>query len=186
MKETLTTTTAEVQVHPKDGGGTNPLLRLDPGMVIWTWVVFGLLLVILGRFAWRPLMKMLEEREQKIKNAMDEVEKAKIVLAEAEKKAERIIAEADEKSVDIINRSRESAQSLAMEINRKSLEESEKIIETGRKMILAETEKASNHLRKETASIAVAAAEKLIREKLDDKKNYELTEKYIEEIIGRK
>ncbi|MBL8028762.1 MAG: F0F1 ATP synthase subunit B [Fibrobacteres bacterium] len=186
MKDTITTH-AEVQVHPKaDGGGTNPLLRLDPGMVIWTWVVFGLLLVILGRFAWRPLLKMLEEREQKIKNAMDEVEKAKIVLSEAQEKAEKIIAEADEKSIDIINRSRESAQTVAMDVNKRALEESEKIIETGRRMIETETEKASNHLRRQTASIAVAVAEKLIREKLDDKKNYELTEKYIEEIIGNK
>jgi F-type H+-transporting ATPase subunit b len=181
MKDTTHHETRDV----KTGGG-NPLLRLDPGMVIWTWMVFILLLVILSKFAWRPLMKMLDDRENSVRKALDDIELAKVTIVNAEKGASRIMAEVEEKSIDIINRARESAQTLAMEINTRALEESEKIIANTKLVINAEREKAVASLRRETATLAVAVAEKIIRTNLDDQRNAELTEKYIEEMVGTK
>jgi F-type H+-transporting ATPase subunit b len=178
-------TTFHETKHVEAGGG-NPLLRLDPGMVIWTWMVFILLLIILSKFAWRPLMKMLDDREKNVRKALDDIDLAKVTMIDAEKGASRIMAEVEEKSIDIINRARESAQTLAMEINTRALEESEKIIANTKLVINAEREKAVASLRRETATLAVAVAEKLIRTNLDDDKNTALTEKYIEEMVGVK
>ncbi len=189
MNDTITATTAHTSRAERgqiEGGGSNPLLRMDTGLVIWTWVIFVALLLILKKFAWRPVMKMLDEREWRIKNSFDDIEKAKKRLADAEIAASKILAEAEEKGIDIINRSRESAQTLAMDINRKALEDSERIIEVGRSMINSESEKATILLRREAASMAITAAERIIRERLDSQKDRELTEAYINEIVSRK
>ena len=58
----------------------NPLVQLDPGLFVWTIITFMVLFFVLAKFAWKPLMKMLQEREEMIRDSLDDAEKAKAEL----------------------------------------------------------------------------------------------------------
>ena len=84
----LLITTAEA------ASGKNPLVALTPGLYIWTIITFLLLLYVLAKFAWKPLLKMLEDRENLIKSSLDDAEKAKLELEKLNEESEKIMAKA--------------------------------------------------------------------------------------------
>ena len=63
--------------HGGTGGETNPLVRLDPGLFIWTIITFGIFLLIIAKFGWKPLMNLIESRENEIKNSLHKANLAK-------------------------------------------------------------------------------------------------------------
>ncbi len=81
----------------------NPLVQLDPGLFVWTILTFLLLLTVLAKFAWKPLLKMLKDREELIRSSLEDAEKAK-------EKLERLNAEGEA----IINQARSEAQSMKL------------------------------------------------------------------------
>ena len=82
----------------------NPLVQLDPGLFVWTILTFLLLLFVLAKFAWKPLLKMLNDREELIRSSLEDAEKAK-------EKLEKLNAEGEA----IINQARSEAQSILSE-----------------------------------------------------------------------
>jgi len=175
---------AEVQEpsHKEESG--NPLMRIDPGMIIWTWIVFIALLVLLGKFAWKPILKVLDDREKKIKKAIEDAEAAQKALEEAAHKQNQIIGKAEEEAVTIIQRARESASNFAMDLKNKAMHDSEKLIEQAKRAIESEKQKAVAELRTEAAEIAISAASKIIHANLDDARNRELVKEYIKQAIN--
>lgn len=167
--------------HSSEG---NPLLRLDPGMAIWTWIVFFILLFLLGKFAWRPILKSLDEREEKIKKSLDDADKATLALEEATERQNRIIEKAEKEAMAIVGKSREVAQNVASEIEEKSKVEAQRMVESAKNAISAEKEQAIAELRKDAAEIVIQASSKLIAKNLDDEKNRELVNGYINEVVG--
>jgi F-type H+-transporting ATPase subunit b len=181
---TAPATHAEVQepAHKEESG--NPLMRIDPGMVIWTWIVFFVLLALLGKFAWKPILKMLDEREKRIKKALEDAEAARLALEDAIRKQNQIIGKAEEESVTIIQRARESASNFAMDLKNKAMHDSEKLIEQAKRAIDSEKQKAIADLRVEAAEIAISAASKLVQANLDSERNRELVKEYIKQAIN--
>ncbi|MFH1760232.1 MAG: F0F1 ATP synthase subunit B [bacterium] len=178
-------TVAEIQ-HPSSpghsGGEKNPLLKLDPGMAIWTWVVFLLLLIIMGKFAWKPILKSLDEREDRIKKSLEDAEKARQELEQLAEKQKDMIAEAEYKGTQIVQKARESAQNLAMEIETHARRESEHMVEAARNAIESQKQVAVKELRNEAANMAVMAASKLLQANLDNEQNRKLVDGYIKDI----
>ena len=166
------------------GGGQNPLLRLDPGMAIWTWIVFFLVLFVLYRFAWKPILRLLEEREARIRKSLEDAEEARRLLEETINRQKDVLEQAHGEAIDIIQKARESAQNVAMEIEKRAMHEAERTIEGAKNAIENERERAVKELRKEAASLAVTAAGRLIRENLDDERNRKLVDAYIREVSG--
>ena len=72
----------ESVVSISSSGNTNPLVLLDPGLFIWTIITFIVLLMVLGKFAWRPLLTALDDRESKIRNSLDNADKARKELGD--------------------------------------------------------------------------------------------------------
>jgi F-type H+-transporting ATPase subunit b len=179
-------THAEVKHEPDHSGGGNPLLRLDPGMAIWTWIVFFIFLFILGKFAWKPILKSLDEREKKIKKSLDDAEKARIALEEASQKQQEIINQGEKEAMGIVQKARDSSQQVAVQIQNKAKQEAEEIIEKAKKDITQQKEQAVNELRREAAGLAISAASKLIETNLDDDKNRKLVDAYIKELTQRR
>jgi len=178
-------THAEVQVpsHEAKPEG-NPLMRIDPGMVIWTWIVFISLLLLLGKFAWKPILKTLDEREKRIKKALEDADAARIALEEATRKQNQIIGLAEEEAITIVQRARESASNFAMDLKNKAMHDAEQVHEQAKRAIESEKERAIAELRKEAVEITIAAASKLVAANLDDAKNRDLVKKYIQEVTG--
>jgi F-type H+-transporting ATPase subunit b len=180
--ETQQTHAVTEAASPGPAEPSNPLLTLDPGLMVWTWGVFIVLLVILGKFGWKPIVKSLDEREQRIKKALEDADAARKALEDAMKEQNKIIGKAQEEAVTLMQRTREAAQTYEMELQNKAMHDAEAQIENARRVIESEKIKAVAELRKEAADIAIQAASKLIMANLDDEKNRNLVSKYINEV----
>ena len=90
--------------------GKNPLIALTPGLYIWTIITFLLLLYVLAKFAWKPLLKMLEDRENLIKSSLKDAEKAKLELESLTQESEAITAKARSEAQSILAESKSAAE----------------------------------------------------------------------------
>ena len=84
----------------------NPLVQPDPGLFIWTILTFLILLGLLAKFAWNPLLRALEERQEMIRNSLDDAEKTKRELLRVQQESAEIIAEARAEAQTIVSKSR--------------------------------------------------------------------------------
>jgi F-type H+-transporting ATPase subunit b len=150
---------------------------MDPSKSVffWTLGIFIVLLVVLKKFAFGPILSALEAREQGIRDSVENAEKIEAELADIEGKRSGIIAEADHKAKDIVAEARRGAVEEARE-DAKIMEEN------AQREIRAATDKAKAQLRRESAEIAVALAGKVIGENLDDARNKALVNNLIEQL----
>jgi F-type H+-transporting ATPase subunit b len=169
-------------VSPETGEKKDTLLSVEPGLMIWTILIFVLLLLILKKFAWKPLLKSLSDREQGIK---DTIEKAEYLKQEAEKMLEehkRMLAKADEESRKMINENKELAEKMKHDILLKTNEDAARMIAQAKSEIEREKVAALNTLKDEIANLAVQAAGKIIDENLDAAKQKKIIDSFINKI----
>lgn len=175
------------EVHQPEPGHVdqgNPLLRLDPGMTIWFWLVFLVFVFILWKVAWKLIARMLDERKNDIQKALDDAETARQSLGAASDTQRKLIEEGRQQASEITRRAEESSRKLADDIREKASEASEKMIESARVQIERQKEKAISEIKSEVVDLAVSVAARLIEENLDDDLNQKLVKNYIEEISG--
>ena len=91
----------------------NPLVQVDPGLFIWTIVTFLVLLGLLAKYAWGPLLKALEERQEMIRKSLDDADQAKQELERLNQESAQIIAEARAEAQSIVARSRTAADTVS-------------------------------------------------------------------------
>ena len=163
-------------------GSDSSFLRIDPGLIIWTVITFVALLIILRLIAWKPILNSLKERENFIRDSLDNAETAR-------KEAEKLVDEnkanlmkAEEEAQKVIAQGREYAEKLKAQILDESKQEAKKMIADAAAEIERRNQEAFSGLKKQVAEIAVQAAEKIIRQNLDKDKQSELITKYIDEI----
>jgi F-type H+-transporting ATPase subunit b len=169
-----------VQNDPHEKKDT--LLSVEPGLLIWTIIIFFILLLILKKYAWGPLLKSLNEREQSIK---DSVEKAEYLKQEAEKilaQNKALLAKADEDARKVITEGKELAEKLRNEMVNKTNEDTSRMITQAKNEIEREKMAALNSLKDEIANLAVQAAGKIIDENLDAAKQKKLLDGFINKI----
>src|ERR1700674_1214083 len=99
---------------------TNPLVQVDPGLYIWAIVTFLVLLALLTKFAWKPLLLALEARQHTIEQALDDAEKAKLELERLNRESEQIIRQARVEADQIITMIRADAERLREELRQKA------------------------------------------------------------------
>lgn len=154
----------------------------DANMLILTWVTFFILLAVLHKFAWKPILKTLSDREESIRKSLDDVDRIKREMTALNETRARLIAEAEGKAADIIGQSRKAAVEAARIIEHKAKEEAKISVENALREIKEETQKARMRLREEGAQIAVELAGKLIEANLDTENNRELVNQAIRKI----
>ncbi len=164
------------------GESGNPFFAVDPGLTIWTWLVFFAVLLVLYKFAWRPILQNLDEREKKIKKSIDEADKISKELDETLTKKKEIIQQANLEAKKIIDNSKENAEKLRAELEKKARDEANAIIDKAQKKIVAETQKALSDLRQESVNLSLEIASKVMQENLNNDKNTELAKKYLQEV----
>ena len=158
------------------------ILSPDTTLVILTWVSFIALLVILHKFAWKPILAGLKEREDYIRKSLDDADKIKAQIAEAELAKTRILDEAKEKASVIIEQSRKMGTELAGQIEQRAKKNAEEIISSAHQEIQGERERVRNALKKESAQTAVSLAEKILKENLDNEKNRRLINEAMKDV----
>jgi F-type H+-transporting ATPase subunit b len=159
------------------------LVKVDIGLLFWMTITFGTVLLILGKFAWKPIMKMLHEREDSIEKALNAAEEAKKEMLKLKAGNEQLLLEAREERDALLRDARKIKESIIEEARVKANEEANRIIENARESIQYEKMAAINDLKNQIASISIEIAEKLIGQELENKeKQHQLMEKLLREV----
>jgi F-type H+-transporting ATPase subunit b len=145
------------------------LLLPQFGLFFWTAVVFLILLILLRKFAWKPIMTALKQRQESIDNALKEAEKARAEMAELKAENERIRKEALEERDQILQEANKARDQKIQQAEQEAQEKADKMIEDARKQIEQERSKAFAEVQEQAAEIAVDVAEKILRRQFEDK-----------------
>ena len=163
----------------------NPLVQPDPGLFIWTIVVFLVLLTLLAKFAWGPLLKALEQRQAAIRKSLDDAQQAKQELERLQQQSEKIIRDARVEADAIISRSRGDAERLREEMKQKARAEADTIVKSAERQIQLETGRALQQIRREAADLSVLIASKIIQRNLSREDNERLIDETIRQVEAR-
>lgn len=165
------------------GGEEKPmLLSVNPGLIIWQLLIFVILLFLLKKIAWKPLLSSLHSREQSIRDTIDQAEKLQKDAQDLIEQNKRNMAEANAHSMKIINDAKDMAGKLRDEIMTKAQEDSRKLIEIAKTEINQEKETAMSDLRNEVSDLAIKSAEKILKENLDPEKQKKIVNDFISQI----
>ena len=158
------------------------LIDVNPGLIFWTVVTFVVLLVVLKKVAWKPILAALDQREAAIKESLEKAEKAREEAQKVLDENKSNIAHAEENSKKIIDQSRAYAEKLKEQIIRESKEQAKKIVADATEEIERKKEAAFNDLKTQVAEIVISAAEKILKESLNKESNKKIVDKYISDI----
>jgi F-type H+-transporting ATPase subunit b len=166
------------EVQGAEGGGFTPF-SINPGLILWTVVVFGLLLALLWKFGWPAILKSVEDRERRIQQQLDEAERARAEAARLLEEHKRTLGNARGEAQALIAKAQALGEKERQGILERARAEQELLLERARKEIEAEKEKALLALRLEAVDLSIAAASKLIEQNLDTAANRKLVVEYL-------
>ncbi|HKK60951.1 MAG TPA: F0F1 ATP synthase subunit B [Bacteroidales bacterium] len=146
------------------------LLTPGIGMIFWSTLFFLILLFILGKFAWPSIRGAINARNESIRNALEEADKARKEMAKLTADNEKVLAEAKTERDNIIKEARDIKEKLINEAREKGSEESAKMIKHARETIQSEKEKAIADIKNQMAVLSIDIAEKVLRSKLSNQK----------------
>jgi F-type H+-transporting ATPase subunit b len=144
------------------------MLSVEIGTVAWATIAFIIVLVLLKKLAWKPILQSLDERETSIQNALDSAEKARTEMAALQSQNEDLLREARIERDKILKAAREAKEATINESKVKAQEEANKIVAAARENIQHEKMAAISDLKNQVAQLSIEIAEKIIREQLSD------------------
>lgn len=149
------------------------LIKPAIGLMFWMLVSFGIILFILKKFAWKPILNILKNREESIKKALNDAESARLEMANFRNESERIINSAKAERDNIIKEARDAKDAIISEAKNTAREAAEKIMASARENIQNEKMAAVTELKNQVASLSIQVAEKILKEELaaDEKRN---------------
>lgn len=175
--------TSSADTMPHESEHAKPgFMNPDITLLILTWVTFFALFFVLRKYAWKPILDALENREKAIRQAIEDADRVKEELAKINQTREEIFSEAQVKAKEIVEHARKAAVEASKVIEEKAKHEAQIMIENALREIKAENEKAQAILKQQTSDIVIALAGKLINENLDVEKNRKLLHQLIKEI----
>jgi len=141
-------------------------LGIDPLILLWQGLTFLLLILLLYRFSYRPVLSMLDTRADRIRTSMEQAEQIKSELNEARQSAEAILNEARREGEQLRAQTQQQGQRMIAAAQAEAREQREKMITEARSQIQAETENAKQQLRQEVGRLAILAATRVIGQEL--------------------
>ena len=160
----------------------SPLVQLDPGLFVWPILTFLLLLAVLAKFAWKPLLKMLKDREELIRSSLEDAEKAQTELAKLNAEGEKIINKARAEAQEILSQCKSSATKMKEETLKDAKERAKVIADNAEKQIQVEKEKAIEEIKSEVVNLSLSVAEKLIKKNLSAEDNKVLIDESLSQV----
>ena len=165
--------------HGGAGSETNPLVRLDPGLFIWTIITFGIFLLLIAKFGWKPLMNSIESRENEIKNSLHKANLAKEELDKLNLTIEESMEKSKIEAQSILTQAKSLAKKAEEDILALAKQKAKEELEKAKEEIAVEKNKALGEIRNEIVSVSVAIAEKILLKNLSEKDNIELIDETI-------
>lgn len=153
------------------------------GMVFWTTLAFLIVLFLLKKFAWKPILESLKEREQGIEDAIRTAENTKLEMAQLKVANEDLLKAAQAERDLLLKEAREVKDSIIAEAKGKAKEEAERILASSREQIKNEKMAAISELKNQVAVLSIEIAEKILKNELSkDEKQKSLVNNLVEEI----
>ena len=158
------------------------LITPEVGTILWTIITFVILAFLLRKFAWRPLLTTLEERERTIRESLDQARKARAEAEEASRRHQEMLAQGRREVAALIEQGKRESEIVRAEILAQARKEAQDLVEQGKKQVQYEQKQAMEDLRRQVADLAIQAAERLISRSLDDSKQRELVDGYVRDL----
>ena len=149
------------------------LLSPDLGLIFWMTLSFLILLFVLGKFAWKPVVNMLNQREEKITQALNEANLAKEQMKQLTADNERLLQQAKDERDAILNEARKVSQKMYDDIKTKAQEEKQRLVASAKEDIAVEKQKAIVEIKNTIAEISIEMAEKVLQHELADKAKHQ-------------
>ena len=159
------------------------LLTPGVGLIIWQIIVFVLLLLVLGKLAWKPIINSLKERERSIQDALDTAEKARHEMSQLRADNEKLLNEARAERDRILREAREISNKMRDEAQHEAKKTADKIVDDARAAINIEKQAALKEVKVQVAMFSLEIAEKLMKKNLSgDKAQKDLVESYVKDL----
>jgi F-type H+-transporting ATPase subunit b len=159
------------------------LITPDIGLMFWMLVSFTTVLLVLKKFAWKPILRALKSREDSIDSALKSADKAKKELKDLKANHEKMIEEAKKERDKVMAEARDIKNQIIADAKKQAADEANKLIESAKESIEREKAFAFKELKNQIANVSVEIAEKILKQKLEsDKKQEELVDSMIKEI----
>ena len=163
----------------------NQLVQPDPGLYVWTIIVFLVLLALLAKFAWRPLLEALESRQASIRKSLDDAAQAKVELERLHEQSKQIIREARVEAESIIGKGRADGERLRAELKEKAKSDADVVVRNAERQIQLETTRALQQIRTEAVELSVMIASKIIQRNLSKEDNERLIDEALKQVQSR-
>jgi len=149
------------------------LVTPNPGTIFWMVLIFGIVFLILRKFAWKPILNALKDRENTIANALNAAEEARRDVEGLKADNDRIIASAKKEKDLILKEAKELKDKIIAEARDKAVTEAQKSIDQAKQQIQAEKNAAITEIKNQVADLSVLIAEKILKNELKDKAEQE-------------
>lgn len=155
---------------------------INPGLTLWTGITFIVLLIVLRKFAWGPIVGMLDERERSIRDALEQAKKERLEAERLLADQKEVLARAQREASDLAKRSAADMETLRADLTARARKEADDLVAGARKQIEEEKAKAMTEIRAVAADLAVEGARRLIQLNIDDQKQRALVEEYLSQL----
>ena len=151
----------------------NPLVLPDIGLVFWNTIAFLVLLIVLGKFAWKPILKAINDRESGIEEALLKADKMKAEIATMQSENEALLAKAREERATLIKEAKEASDKMVAEAKEKAKLEYDKILTDAQLAITQQKNAALTEVKNQVGTLVIEVAEKVLRTELSNKADQE-------------
>lgn len=151
----------------------NPLVLPDIGLVFWNTIAFLVLLIVLGKFAWKPMLKAISDREQGIEDALSKADKMKADIAAMQNENEALLVKAREERAILIKEAKEASEKMVADAKDKAKAEYERIVADAQLAINQQKNAALTEVKNQVGALVVEVAEKVLRRELSNKAEQE-------------
>ncbi|MBK9285472.1 MAG: F0F1 ATP synthase subunit B [Sphingobacteriaceae bacterium] len=153
------------------------------GLIFWTTIVFILLVVLLSKYAWKPILSAIKTREEGIEKALASAQSALNDMRELKENNEKILAQAREERDNMLKEARDTKEAIIAEAKTKASKESERIVAAAREQINNEKNAAITELKNQVATLSIEIAEKILKSELSsDEKQKTLVNSFMKDI----
>lgn len=168
--------------HGAGGGG---LFDINwPGLMFWTWLIFLLLLFVLRKWAWGPILGALEAREQRIQETLDRAADDREEAARLLDEHRKILDDSRDQAQNILADTRKAAESVRAEMLDAARNQKDQIVASAREEIERERDQALDALRREAVDLSISAAGRVLHKELDSEENRRIVEEYLEGLVA--
>lgn len=182
MEDLLYTTVVAVTETTAEDEGGSPLTEIIPGLMIWTLIVFAAVLFVLWKFAFGPIQKVIDERRARIRQSLDEADRAREESRKLLEEHRALRARARSEGEEILAEARRIAESMRERVREETEADRQRRLEDTRKQVEAETQRALEQIRAEIAELALVAAERVTRGSLDKQAQRKLIDDAIKDL----